>query len=74
MSLGRRIMFVRGVRRMTQEELGRRVGVSKQTVCNWEADYRSPDASKIRLLCKALDCTADYLLELSDQPSEHVNW
>ena len=74
MSLGRRISSMRGFHNLTQEELGKKIHVSKQTVCNWEADYRSPDASKIRLLCKALDCTADYLLELTDQPSEHVNW
>lgn len=65
---------MRGFRNLTQEELGKKIHVSKQTVCNWEADYRSPDASKIRALCTTLGCTADYLLELTDNPSESIKW
>lgn len=65
---------MRGFRNLTQEELGKKIHVSKQTVCNWEADYRSPDADKIRALCTTLGCTSDYLLELTDNPSESIKW
>lgn len=51
---------------MTQEQLGAMVGVSKPTVSNWENDRRTPDADNLRALCKALGCTADYLLELTN--------
>ena len=74
MSLGMRISAMRGYRRMNQEQLGGLVGVSKQTISNWEHDYRSPDADNLRELCRALDCTADYLLELADEPEGHVKW
>ena len=66
MSIGRRITAMRGYRVMTQEELGELVGVAKQTVSNWENDRRTPDADNLRALCKVLGCTADYLLELTD--------
>ena len=74
MSLGTRIASMRGYRRLTQEQLGGMVGVSKQTISNWEHDYRSPDSNDLRMLCRALKCTSDYLLELSSSPSEHVRW
>lgn len=74
MSLGTRISSMRGYRRMNQETLGGLIGVSKQTISNWEHDYRRPDADDLRSLCSVLGCTADYLLELSSSPEEHVRW
>lgn len=74
MSLGKRITSMRGFNTLTQEELGSLVGVSKQTVSNWENDRRMPDANNLRALCQALGCTADYLLELSSSPNERVRW
>lgn len=72
MSLGIRIASMRGYRRLTQEQLGVLVGVSKPTVSNWENDRRKPDADDLRELCRALGCTADYLLELTDSPNERM--
>lgn len=76
MSLGTRISSMRGYNRLTQEQLGGLVGVTKQTISNWEHDYRMPDADDLRRLCGTLGCTADYLLELSDNPREHrkIGW
>ena len=74
MTLGTRIAAMRGYRRMSQETLGGLIGVSKQTICNWEKDYRSPDAENIRNLCLTLGCTADYLLGLVNEPTAHVRW
>lgn len=66
MSIGRRITAMRGYRMLTQEELGGLVGVAKQTVSNWENDRRVPRANELKALCRALDCSSDYLLELKD--------
>jgi len=66
MSLGSRIASIRGYRRLTQEELGGMVGVSKQTMSGWEHDTSKPNANYLRELCRALGCSADYLLELTD--------
>lgn len=66
MSLGTRIASMRGYRRLTQEQLGGLTGVSKQTISGWEHDTSKPNADYIRELCNALDCSADYLLELTD--------
>jgi len=74
MSLGSRIASMRGYRQMTQEQLGAEVGVAKQTLSGWEHGSSKPNADYIRKLCQALGCTADYLLELADDPHDHVRW
>ena len=66
MTLGTRIASVRGFRRLTQDELGGLVGVTKQTVSGWENDRRTPDADDIVALCTTLGCSSDYLLGLTD--------
>ena len=68
MSLGLRIASMRGYRRLTQEQLGDMVGVSKQALSGWEHGTSRPNADYIRKLCLALGCSSDYLLELSDDP------
>lgn len=74
MSIGKRITAMRGYRMLTQEELGTLVGVAKQTVSNWENDRRVPRANELKAICRALECTSDYILELVDIPTEHVRW
>lgn len=66
MSLGTRIASMRGYRRLNQDQLGGMVGVSKQTISGWEHDTSKPNANYLRELCVALDCSADYLLGLTD--------
>ena len=72
MSLGSRIASMRGFHRYTQAQLGGLIGVTKQTVSGWETNRRLPDANDLRKLCQTLDCTADYLLELTNDPHERV--
>ena len=74
MSIGARIASMRGYRRLNQETLGGLVGVTKATVSNWENDRRIPRANELVSLCRALECTSDYLLELTDDPHGHVKW
>lgn len=66
MTLGFRIASMRGYRRLNQDQLGGAVGVSKQTISNWEHDVSKPNANYIRELCQVLNCSADYLLGLTD--------
>lgn len=64
--LGARIASARGFNRLGQNELAKIIGVSKQTISNWENGRRTPDADLIRKLCETLGCTSDYLLGLTD--------
>ena len=70
--VGQRIASARGFSRMRQEEVGKAIGVSVQTVSNWENGRREPNAAKIRELCLLFECTADYLLGITDSFNSHL--
>ena len=50
----------------TMYRLAKDLNLSKQTVSNWCSGANEPKASQIVDLCKYFDCTADYLLGLTD--------
>jgi len=60
--LGRQISRFRRMRRMTQAELGRRVGVSRERVGNWERGVNAPPPEALVALKQALGVPVDELL------------
>lgn len=67
--IGRSIARIRKLRGMKQVDLGSAIGVSDQTISNWEVGLRTPRADHLRRMCKALDCSADSLLGLDREPT-----
>ena len=59
--------FWREQKRITQEEVGRAVGASKQTVSKWEAGTVVPRAAKIRAIAKLFGIS---VYDISDLPPE----
>lgn len=49
-------------RLLTQKELAEKVGVSWQTVSEWESGRQQPRMAHLRKLCEALGVTPDELL------------
>ena len=64
--IGYRIAVARRASRLSQVELGRSIGVSSQTVSNWETARYVPSAADIVALVRVLGCSSDFLLGLSD--------
>jgi len=62
MEFNERIAATRRAAGLTQEQLGERVGVTRQAVSKWEAGTAMPDALTAAKLCDALNVSADYLL------------
>lgn len=58
-------------KKLSQVEVGRRVGVSKQSVSHWEDRSKKPSIRRNNLdrLAKALSCEPDYLTGNTDQPN-----
>ena len=48
--------------KLTQAELGERIGVKDNTICQWETGARQPKADIIIRLADVLGCSADDLL------------
>ena len=59
--------FWREQRKMTQEEVGRAVGASKQTVSKWESGSVVPRESKIRAVANLFGIS---VYDISDLPPE----
>jgi transcriptional regulator with XRE-family HTH domain len=62
---GERIRLHRLIKRMTQAELGKIIGVSSQAVGLYEKGEREPNISQLRQLAGLFNVTLDYLLGMT---------
>ena len=72
MKLNEKIAFYRRERKLSQEELAARVGVSRQAVSKWELGEASPDIGKLPALARVFGVTADHLLDEEAEPERSV--
>lgn len=63
MTLGQNILKMRKKNGLSQEELGDKVGVTRQTISNWELDETSPNTDQLKGLSKVLNTSVDDLIE-----------
>ena len=66
--VGERIRNLRIDARMTQEELGLKVGVTKQTVSSWEKGISTPNYDILVELSNIFQVSTDFLLGKTDDP------
>lgn len=69
MTLGEKIWRLRESRNMSQEELAEMLGVSRQTISNWENGKAVLDAEKLAALCSVFDVSADDMLNADGLPT-----
>jgi Zn-dependent peptidase ImmA (M78 family)/DNA-binding XRE family transcriptional regulator len=55
---------------LSQEQLGERIGVTRQTIATWEKGGRTPSVAQITKIARALEVPADLLLELPEDKEE----
>jgi transcriptional regulator with XRE-family HTH domain len=60
--IGRNIIRLREARGLSQAELGRRLGLSRRTMCSYEKSERRLPSGLIGELCTVLGVTSDQLL------------
>ncbi|MBQ3086020.1 MAG: helix-turn-helix transcriptional regulator [Clostridia bacterium] len=65
--LNERIKSLRLNRSMSQVELADRLGVTKQSVSNWENDNIQPSIEMLVKIAKVFNVSTDYLLSLDDR-------
>ena len=61
-----RLKELRTEKGYTQKQLAELIGTTDESVLPWEKGRSQPPIEFIRLLCKALSVSADYLLGLED--------
>lgn len=69
MTLGQRISLYRKKLNISQEELGVRLGVSRQAVSKWETDLSAPDLNNLIGLARELGVSVAELTETPEEPS-----
>ena len=72
MAIGEKIAQARREKRLTQEELADRLGVSRQAVSKWESGAALPETDKLARLSGLLGVSCDYLL-CDDAEEEQEN-
>lgn len=72
MTTGERIKFARKEAGLTQRELGERLGITYQTVAQWENNLRNPKFDTLRRIAEALDIAIDYLWGFTDSPDTRI--
>ncbi len=66
MEFSENLKYLRNSAQYTQKELADFLGLSPNTVCEWEKNRSEPSISTIKKLAEIFDVSADYLLGLED--------
>ena len=61
--LGEQIRDLRTARNLSQVQLADRLGVTKQSVSNWENNNILPSVDMLKHIANFFHCSTDYLLE-----------
>jgi len=62
MSFRKNLEYLRKSRNLSQEDLGYKLNVSRQSVSKWESGSAYPETDKMLAMCKLFDCTLDELM------------
>ena len=62
MTLGERITQARKQAGLSQEQLGEKLGVSRQAISKWESGQTNPDVVYVAELCRLFGVSSDWLL------------
>lgn len=65
--IGRRVRLLRHRLGMSARRLSQRCCVTESLICHLEAGRRNPSIELLVRLCRALDCSADFLLGRLDR-------
>lgn len=67
--LGKRLKTLRNEKNLTQEELGKKINVTKVSISGYENNNRSPDTETLQNIADFFDVSVDYLLGRTDDPN-----
>ena len=68
--LGDQIKYLRHLHKISQVKLAEEIGVTKQTVSNWENNNIMTSVELLKKLSIYFSCSTDYLLELNQGSTE----
>lgn len=69
MDIGNKLQRARTKANLTQEQVAEALGVSRQTISNWENEKTYPDIRSVVILSDLYDVSLDYLLKDKEETS-----
>ncbi|HDR7449682.1 transcriptional regulator [Bacillus toyonensis] len=73
MNLGSQLKRFRESKRFSQEDVARKVGVTRQAVYKWESNKSYPDIDNLILLSELYEVTIDELIKGSEDAREELD-
>ena len=73
MKFNERLLDLRKKNGWSQEELGYKLDVSRQTISKWESGQTTPELEKLRNLAKIFEISVDELISEEDVIKEEIN-
>ena len=70
-TLGKRIKHFRKQKKLTQKELAKALGISRDTLASWEVDRREPDYEIVIKIARFFDVSLDFLLTGQEKEDLH---
>lgn len=71
--IGKKIAECRREKKLSQEELANRVGITAQALSQYERGLRYPDIAILKALCITLGVSSDYLMGLKDSRINEID-
>ena len=65
-----KIKQLRKEKKLTQEELAEKIGISKRTLANWEDGVSSIKENKLKILCEIFGVDMPYMLGYNNVKNE----
>jgi transcriptional regulator with XRE-family HTH domain len=69
MGFSTRLKEIRREKKLTQEQLGQKVNVTKVSISGYESGNRTPDMETLQKIADVLKVSVDWLLGRTDDPS-----
>jgi len=66
MSIGFQIRWARESKKLTQQELAKRIGIPRETISHYENDKMTPGAANLKKIADALDKPVDYFFQKTE--------
>ena len=60
------LRFYRKAKKLNQQEVADKIGVTRQCYSNYEQGIRQPSVEILRNICEVLECSADELIGIDN--------
>ncbi len=72
MTIGERIASIMKMKKITQKELAKKLGIAQSTISTWKSGEKQPSSILLKDIAKILDVPVYYLLTGTKEPGQEI--